>query len=276
MITYSVSGITHIPKVWNFPAGEVGVASHYDASASSKEYVRIDACIISSDEVMQLLMLTDSLKRAYFKAEISLVLGYLPYGRQDRVCNEGESLSIKVFADLINSQGYSFVKLFDPHSYVSEALFNRCTVVRQHEIFSSLFLRKIPVNSRDVLIAPDLGAAAKIYDIQKRTAYKEVMVAHKQRDMATGWITDYKFDGDVEGKHCTVVDDLICGGMTFILLGKALKEAGAKSITLCATHGIFSKGHEVVAKWYDNVYTTNSYHKERIGEIEGVNYIKIL
>lgn len=277
MITYSVNGIKHIPKIWNFPSGEVGVACHFDSSAFLKTSVKIDACITNSDDIMILLMLTDSVRRMYENAKIHLFLGYIPYGRQDRVCNEGESLSIKVFANLINSQNYESVQIYDPHSNVTGALLNSVRIIHQHEIFNSFFVRKIPTEERQVLIAPDQGASSKIKEIAKRTTgYSDVFVADKQRDLATGHINNFTFSGDVDGKHCTVVDDICDGGMTFILIGKALKEAGALSTTLCVTHGIFTKGHEVVVKWYDNVYTTNSYHKDRVGLIDGVNYIEII
>lgn len=276
MITYSVEGIKHIPKVWSFPAGEVGIACHFDSAAFLKTSVKIDACITNSDDIMSLLMLTDSIRRMYENAKISLFMGYVPYGRQDRVCNEGESLSIKVFANLINSQEYSRVVIFDPHSDVTPALLNNCQVITQREIFNKLFAYKISSECRDVIIAPDFGASKKVLDIYNDGYFKEMMVADKVRDLKTGYITDFNFTGDVEGKHCVVVDDILDGGATFTLIGNALVERGAKSLSLVVTHGIFSKGHEVVAKWYDNVYTTNSYHKDRIGLIDGVNYIEII
>ena len=114
MITYSVNSVKHIPKTWKFPAGEVGVSAHFDNNSTKTDLVKISAHLTSSDEVMKLLMLTDALKRQYPNAQLELRLGYIPYGRQDRVCSEGESLSIKVFANLINAQEYSRVVIFDP------------------------------------------------------------------------------------------------------------------------------------------------------------------
>ena len=276
MISYSVGNVKHLPKIFSFPAGEVGVSTHYDAASKDKELVKVDACLTSSDEIIQLFMLTDALKRQYVNSRFELNLGYVPYGRQDRVCNEGESLSIKVFADMINSLNYSLVTITDPHSDVTGALFNNVKIVSQKEIFDKYFLRKLSFLERDVLIAPDIGAAKKANEIFSGLKMNSLMVANKQRDLATGYITDFEFSGDVEGKHCVVVDDICDGGATFILIGKALRERGAKSITLCVTHGIFSKGHEVVANLYDKVYTTNSYHKNRVGLVDGVTYIEII
>lgn len=276
MITYSVNTVKHIPKTWNFPAGEVGVSAHFDNNATKTDLVKISGHLTNSDEIMKLLMLTDALKRQYTNAQIELHLGYIPYGRQDRVCSEGESLSIKVFANLINAQEYSRVVIFDPHSDVTPALLNNCEVFTQREIFNKLFAYKISSECRDVIIAPDFGASKKVLDIYNDGYFKEMMVADKVRDLKTGYITDFNFTGDVEGKHCVVVDDILDGGATFILIGDALVERGAKSLSLVVTHGIFSKGTEPITSIYDKVYTTNSYHHSRVGLVDGVEYIELI
>ena len=276
MITYSVNSVKHIPKTWKFPAGEVGVSTHFDNNSTKTDLVKISAHLTNSDEIMKLLMLTDALKRQYLNAQIELRLGYIPYGRQDRVCSEGESLSIRVFADLINAQEYSRVVIFDPHSDVTSALLNNCQVITQREIFNKLFAYKISSECRDVIVAPDFGASKKALSIYNDGHFNEMMVADKVRDLKTGYITDFNFTGDVEGKHCVVVDDILDGGATFILIGNALKEAGAKSLSLVVTHGIFSKGTEPITSIYDNVYTTNSYHHSRVGLVDGVEYIELI
>lgn len=276
MITYSVNSVKHIPETWKFPAGEVGVRTHFDNNSTKTDLVKISAHLTNSDEIMELLMLTDALKRQYPNAQLELHLGYIPYGRQDRVCSEGESLSIKVFAALINTQGYSRVVIFDPHSDVTSALLNNCEVITQREIFNKLFAYKISSECRDVIIAPDFGASKKVQSIFKDGHFREMMVADKVRDPKTGYITDFNFTGDVEGKHCVVVDDILDGGATFNLIGDALVERGAKSLSLVVTHGIFSRGTERITSIYDNVYTTNSYHHSRDGLIEGVNYVNLI
>lgn len=275
-IEYEISGVVMTPSTWGFPAGEVGVSINDEYPDLSGTLINISASLTSSDDIMGLLMLTDSLKRTYPESPIALILGYVPYGRQDRVCNTGESLSIKVFADLINSQDYSSVTIHDPHSDVTSAVINNCNVISQKDVFNSLFAHRFEEYERDVIIAPDAGAFKKVLDIYNDGQFKELMTASKVRDLKTGNITSFNFTGDVKDKHCVVIDDIVDGGATFILIGEALKEAGAKSISLCATHGIFSKGHEVIADLYDNVYTTNSYHFNRRGLIESINYIKLI
>lgn len=263
-------------SIWNFPSGEVGIRINDAQHGHTVETAIIYAALRSSDEVMQLLMITDAIRRQYPNAKVSLVLGYTPYGRQDRVCNVGESLSIKVFADLINSQDYHQATLIDPHSYVSEALFNKCEVFTQEQVFGRCFSPHIPLVHRDLIVAPDAGAAKKAQSIAEKHNFSDVLYASKTRDMETGNITKYEISGDVKGRQVVVVDDLVDGGATFLLLGKKLREAGAAKLTLCITHGIFTKGTERLAEMYDELYTTNTYHADRVGLIDGVNYIKLM
>jgi ribose-phosphate pyrophosphokinase len=94
--------------------------------------------------------------------------------------------------------------------------------------------------------------------------------------MKTGQITSMSFDADVKGKSIVIVDDIIDGGATFIGLAAELRARGAKKLTLCVTHGVFSKGHEAIANTFDAVYTTNSYHQDRVGMVEGVWYMEVI
>jgi ribose-phosphate pyrophosphokinase len=282
MLTYKVHGTQYTPDVWKFPAGEVGVRSKpfSDHAAPAITLITISASLKSSDEVMELFMLTDSLRRRFPYAKMALRLGYLPYARQDRECNEGDSLSIKVFSHLINSQNYFTVELNDPHSDVAAPLFDRCTVVTQKTIFTEVFQNRLIKEADEpyfTLVAPDAGAYKKTTAlVDSMLTASEVIRADKTRNMSDGKITALKIYGDVRNKNCLIVDDIVDGGYTFIQLGEMLREQGAKTLTLIATHGVFSKGHKVITDIYDKVYTTNSYHADRIGEVEGVTYCKLI
>lgn len=273
MITYQIGMIAYHPKVWKFPGGEVGVTALPSNQAHKVELVTIIASIQSSDEIMQLFMLTDALRRMYYNAKINLRLGYVPYGRQDRVCNEGESLSISVFAALVNSQNYNQVMIFDPHSDVTPALFNRVVVIKQDEIYDEVFGSRFDLHR--TLVAPDVGAAKKSSCIGAMHLMP-VVYANKTRDLSNGNITDLSFSGDVEGKDVIVVDDICDGGATFVTLGQKLRERGVKNMFLFVTHGIFSKGTDVLTSIYDTVYTTNTYHQDRDGLVDGVFYHKLI
>lgn len=278
MLTYSIGVVRYNPVVWSFPAGEAGVrVLPFNPSERFKvPIVTVNASIQSSLEVMQLFMLTDALRREFPLAKIHLALGYTPYSRQDRVCNPGDSLSIAVFAKLINSQSYEVVELFDPHSDVTPALFDRVVVHTQAQIFDKLFAMKL-ASSGLLLVAPDAGAAKKAAAIADNSPiFKDVLYAIKARDMLTGKITSLKLTGDVAGEDCVVIDDIADGAYTFIQLGEMLRELGAKSLTLIVTHGMFTKGTKELTELYDNIYTTNSFHQDRNSLVDGVNYIKLV
>lgn len=98
-------------------------------------YVDVEAILTSSNDVMDLLLVADALKRMDIKID-TLLIPYFPYSRQDRVCNYGEALSVSVMANLINSIKANEVVIQDPHSSVTFALINNLKIEdRAKEIF---------------------------------------------------------------------------------------------------------------------------------------------
>lgn len=251
MLNIYVSSGHHLGyKKWNFSGGEVGFK--IEPRLYQARYAKIVAHLRSSHDVMELLMATDALKRQS-AAEIDLVMPYVPYARQDRVCNSGEALSIKVFADLINAQGYRSVEIWDAHSDVTPALLDRCKNVEQWE-----FAGKAPVFSCTI-VAPDAGAEKKAMKLA--TKYKqEFAQGLKIRDTSTGDITGSVIWEDFSlTKPLYIVDDICDGGRTFIELAKIIKKNPdwKQPIYLYVTHGIFSKGLDVLKPHIDHVYTAN-------------------
>lgn len=243
-------------EVFKFPAGEVGV-KYVDPSYTkicNDGEISIVARIQNSDDVMTVLMLNDALHREGH-TNIDLDMPYIPYSRQDRVCNPGEALSIKVFADLINSCNFRNVYVIDPHSDVAPALINNVVITPQENIFS----RVIHDWKNVVVIAPDGGALKKAERFAKKVEAKSVVAANKKRDVLTGNIEYVKLTESVDGEHVFVIDDIGEGCGTFLMLADQLQ--GVKSKCLAITHGIFSKGLNVLDA-YDKVYTTNSYHPD--------------
>ena len=224
---------------------------------------------------MALFFATDALRRQYPLAKFFLIIPYLPYARQDRVCNEGESHNLKVFCDMINNLKYDVVQVFDPHSIVASALLNNVEIITQYELFGSL-----KTSWREwTIVAPDAGATKKCEEFAKRVNAAGVITCQKTRDMKTGEITDMVLMGG--DKHSVqenlfVLDDICDGGRTFIELAKLLKSRYPAEIELCVTHGIFSYGFEVVAEHFDHVYTTNSFRSDlNEPEWEGLTVIEI-
>lgn len=209
-------------------------------------FVDITAKIKNSTDVMALAMLVDACSRLeglHNHAEFTLHLPYIPYARQDRVMNPGEALSIKVFANIVNSLGFDKVIVDDPHSDVSAALLNNVQI-RGQEILVAEFHDQLA--GKDVtIVAPDAGARKKAQKVADRMRLP-LVEAGKVRDLKTNEITGTAIFGDVKDRECVIVDDICDGGRTFIALAQALKENGAKRVILYVTHGIFSFGKQII------------------------------
>lgn len=239
-----------------FPGGEVGVNINGPELDQNVDYIKLVAKIQNSNQLMAMFLATDALRRVYPFAKICLFIPYFPYARQDRVCNAGEALSVKVVAQLINSQNYATVTVVDPHSPVLVAALDRCHVVEQRWAFSMVK----PSFGDTIIIAPDAGAVKKAEEFCKLVGAAGVAYAHKQRDLKTGEITHLELitDFTLYQRNLLVLDDICDGGRTFIELGKVLKHEEPATMELAITHGIFSKGVEVLTEYYDRIYTTDS------------------
>lgn len=186
-----------------------------------------------------------------------LILPYLAYSRQDRPTSIVEPFSLKVLGKLLNTFNLEEVLTFDVHSDVAfgcvdnlrnfgiEAILRSTGVLESHKDFT--------------LVIPDNGALKKLDGLP----FKDQVIGRKHRDTSTGRLEFRGIDGDVHGKNCLIVDDICDGGGTFIMLSKALYEAGASSVELFVTHGIFSKGLQVLLdSGIRKVYTTDSFFQE--------------
>jgi ribose-phosphate pyrophosphokinase len=238
-----------------FSGGETQVKVDLDFLASCKDTV--DVIVHNACDPMRALLTFDAIRRARPRLAINLVLPYLPYARQDRVCADGESLALAVFVRVIDSVDWNEIRLFDVHSDVAIALFQNSPVIhfKTEYFFPALF----DLEEYATLVAPDAGAAKKVQSIAK-ICDKEFVQAGKIRDVNTGEITGTEVYGDVENKRVLIVDDICDGGRTFIELTRVLLGKGAKSVDLYVTHGIFSRG--LVPLWaagIRRVLTTNTF-----------------
>ena len=241
-----IKGISYTS--FNFPCGEKHVKIISFDSSITFEFEK-------NEDIIELLLLADALKREG-NIVASLTMPYVPFSRQDRVCNSGEPFSLKVFADLINQMGFDKVIVTDPHSDVVPALINKCVVIPQHEIFQSYFMG----TRNPLLICPDGGALKKIYKLAEspilKAANAEVIECSKIRDTFTGTVTGTKVHAtNLRGCDCYIVDDICDGGGTFVSLAKELKKINPGRIILMVTHGFFTKGLQVFDDLIDEIYT---------------------
>lgn len=259
-----------------FKGGEVNVVlpDHFLKDAHHFEWrVTVTGHLLNSDLVMAFFLTIDALRRFNPTIKIHAVIPYLPYARQDRVCNSGEALSVGLFAKLLNTMELESVQLLDPHSDAAPALIHKSWIRTQSEFVGEIITEKLlNLNTKNLwLVAPDAGAVKKTKalaePLQRNFDIEGYITATKSRDLQSLEITQTRFDGNVEGKNLLVVDDICDGGRTFIELGKILRERGCGELSLFVTHGIFSYGVDELLKIYDRIYTTDSFHPDRHDEV---------
>lgn len=253
------------PKIFVFSGGEVSVQIENLRHPIYPSVIDVHARIMDSEMLMALVHLVDALRNKFGDVFMNLHLGYIPYARQDRICNQGENLAIKSFARIINSMNFNKVIVLDAHSDVSPALFDADQVhIKSPEIVLSKFDNLMRTNTGQtkdiVLVSPDYGATKKVQKVSKYYGGMPVVQGTKERDLQTGRLTGFDLYGDVNGKNCLIVDDICDGGGTFLGLVKVLKERGANKVELYVSHGIFSKGVGILLdNGIDNIYTTDSF-----------------
>lgn len=205
----------------------------------------------------------------------NLVVPYVPGARQDRVSpSSGESLTARVYANLINNMKFDKVLTVDNHSDVATALIHNSTnlsYVNYVEYAMMHMYNELQVEPGSLnIVCPDAGAGKKIMPLMKQINdhedaddYYDLIMCDKKRDMRTGELSGFTvYADDLKGQNLLIPDDICDGGATFIGLAEELKKKNAGDLYLYVTHGIFSKGLKELAKHFKHIYTTNSIKQE--------------
>ena len=212
---------------------------------AKKNYNIIEWDFDHEGELIHLIQLKDLLD--YYKVSCNLYLSYLPYGRQDKEVSNTTTFALNSFAKVINSLNFEDVLIMDPHSTKALELIKDSRPVFPEEVLISVLNSVEPT----AVCFPDKGAKEKYFeqDVESLGVYEwplqplyPPIIGDKVRDQETGYIKEYKFEGNCKDKKVLIIDDICDGGMTFKLLAKDLKKQGAKEVHLFVTHGIFSKG----------------------------------
>ncbi len=263
-IIINVNGVMSVPmelKVFN--GGEVNVCVPDRKYPPNVETVVITVQLSNAEDLMALVNTVDAVRRRFPAiATLMLSMAYAPYARQDRVCNKGEALTSKVFANIINSLEFNVVEVYDPHSDVMPALLNNCHVMTMTDIISQTGLAEVIIRGDLTLVSPDAGSVKKVEDLAKRMGVEDIVYGTKHRDLKSGELSGFGYhtQAEIRGKDVLIVDDICDGGGTFVGLAKELTQmGGARSVSLYVTHGIFSRGVDhLLDNGIENIWTTNS------------------
>ncbi len=252
MLIQVLGGATVGYEEFTFPDGQRHITLNEEIRAHD---VCVTASITDADSLFDLLLLKDVLDNTQNK--VFLRIEYLMGARMDRRTDDRQPFTLKVVAEVLRNAGFESIRVLDPHSFESLRMLNASAMYPGE--FADVLAKYDPKDT--VIVQPDAGARERIDNMVFGTKFG-VVACSKDRDQATGELSGFKIHTPrhVRGKHCLIVDDICDGGGTFIGLAKMLMEAGAVSVDLFVTHGIFSKGLTHLWKGgIRNVYYTDSF-----------------
>ena len=244
-------------KVGHFPDGTQSIEfSDAQPYYSTNE---VEWFYDSDEEVFTLMCVVDMIRRISKNSRIDLWIPYLPNARMDRIKEEKQNFSLKVFANFINSLNFDRVMTYNVHSNVSEALIDK--VINIDPIFDVDTV--ISDYKPDVIYFPDEGACKRYVDLDSvKKSGLPVIFGIKKRDFATGKILglDVVSDTDLTGKKVLIVDDICSAGGTFKFSAMKLKELGASDVALYISHceDNIQNGDLLKTDLVSKIYTTDS------------------
>ncbi len=189
--------------------------------------------------LMEQLIMVDALKRASAK-RITVVAPFYPYARQDKKGRGREPISARLVADLFKAAGANRIMSVDLHAAQIQGFFDgpvdhlfAMPVLLEH------FKEKLELKELTV-VSPDMGRV-RVADIWSDKLGAPLAIIHKRRDpRVPNQVSVHEIVGEVEGRVCLLVDDLIDTGRTIQKAAEALKKNGAKGVIVAATHAVFS------------------------------------
>ena len=277
-------GLTDNPqyKAFKFHGGEV----HFklkDPLYYYKDNIKIISRVTSSDELVLLMLVVDTLRKDETSGTIEVFLPYMPYQQADRDFSYGECFSLKTITNLLNTLEVDKYVIFDPHSDVSPALLKNCKVIDNSEYINNVLcdirlLKEGSLEDNLCIISPDAGAYKKIGKLCSKLNWNgELVAANKFRSILTGNIESIELStDDFKGKDVLIIDDICVGGRTFISLAQKLRERNCGNVYLAISHGVFSNGFAELGVHIDKIYTTNSFKDIEEPKPFFINQIKIL
>lgn len=191
------------------------------------------------DYLIEMLLIADAAMRGGAQG-ITALIPWLSYSKQDEVFQGGEPLAAEVLAKIISSGPFSKIWLIDLHNPKIMDYFT-ASVEELSLIESFADLLRDRIDGCSVAVSPDEGGTARSKKFAK-TLGIPLLLIDKSRDLQTGAVTMNGLEGSASGKDCYLFDDLILTGATAAAAGDFLKKMGAKSVTFCATVGLFSRG----------------------------------
>lgn len=227
-----------------FPDGTSQIWKINDPEYTNEKNFQILWLFENEAELFHVLQLT-KLLQTEFQGVVFLDVPYLPYARQDKAIKNQTTWALHLFADILKNSGIKEVTTFDQHS---AHYFKNTSPVEFHK----------SILNHDIICFPDKGARTRYTHLFEVPFVYCDKIRNQLNGQIEGLTINLNFQ-DLSGKSILIIDDLCDGGGTFIQVAKALKTYSPLKIDLCVSHGLFSKGKQVL---YDaginQIFTTNS------------------
>ena len=223
-------------SIRRFSDGEIYIEINENIRGNSI-YIIQSISYPANDNLMELLLCIDALKRSSAK-NITAVIPYFGYARQDRKVVPRTSISAKLVSNLITNAGADRIVTVDLHAGQIQGFFD----IPVDNLFSTpIFSRHIKknINKKNLIcVAPDVGGVERARSLGKILNVGLAII--DKRRPASGKSQVMNVIGSVKGKTCLIVDDIIDSGGTIVNAAKALKDRGAKEVHVYVTHGVLS------------------------------------
>ena len=194
----------------------------------------------ANDNLMELLICIDALKRASAK-RITAVVPYFGYARQDRKPGPRTPISAKLVANLVTEAGADRVLAVDLHAGQIQGFFD----IPTDNLYAAPVMAadiQARYGDRDLMVvSPDVGGVVRARALAKRLDNAPLAIVDKRRDRP-GESEVMNIIGEVKGRHCILIDDIVDSGGTLCNAAQALLDQGATSVAAYITHGVLSGG----------------------------------
>lgn len=225
-------------RLEHFPSGEI-IACPEDCVRGKRIYLIQSTCPPVNENLMEVLIFIDALKRASVD-EINVIIPYFAYARQERKSKPREPISARLIADLLVAAGAKRVVTFDLHAPQIQGFFSimeddlSAIPLLGHAIKRDLE----PILDNLVVVSPDHGGVIRARKLAEIVDAPIAIIDKRRNEKRQPEVM--AIIGDVAGKHAIIIDDIMdtCG--TACMAAKALKDAGALSVMVAATHPVFS------------------------------------
>ena len=243
-------------SVGRFSDGETTVEIQQNVRGR-EVFVLQSTCAPTNDNLMELLVMVDALKRASAQ-RITAVIPYFGYARQDRRPRSTRvPISARVVADLLETVGVNRVLTMDLHADQIQGFFN----IPVDNIYASpVLLSDLQAKKYDdlVVVSPDVGGVVRARALAKQLGC-DLAIIDKRRPKANVSEVMHMI-GEIDGRNCVIMDDMIDTAGTLVKAAEVLKERGAKSVYAYCTHAVFSGPaiERIKASALDEVVITNT------------------